>query len=255
MIESLAVTVPPHDARHPEALIRLGPFVMTVAWFHDFVNRYSLKGVLIPTLAFLLKGCSAREIAAHMGWTDAYARTVICRVLRQVGSKGDRHAICRRIADELYADVPVADPLVLGPVRDAAARQRHRGGKTGGRRKSRATRGGGGGAPPRMRLPRSLAFADRWQHRGLILRFARQGRRGGQMPLKPPRQIRGHADVGDALPVGENVDVGGARHAGTKRGVGRAEGLLNGSGSEQLRAFTGLAHSEPRGSLAALGMT
>jgi hypothetical protein len=143
VIESVVVPAPAPAEYHAQALIRLGPFVMTVARFHDFTRRYSLRGVLVPTFGFLLKGCSVREIAAHMGWTDAYARTVICRVLRHVNSKGDRHAICRRIADELYADIPVADPLVLGPVRDVEARQRHRGGASGGRKKARVMGGGG----------------------------------------------------------------------------------------------------------------
>jgi len=133
---SLSTATPASDT------IRLGPFIMTVAAFHDFAARFSLRGVMVPTFGYLLAGSTAREIAARMGWSLAYARTVISRVLCHVDSKGDRHAICRRIADELYADIPVVDPLVLAPVRDAEVRQRHRGGTTGGRKMAGMGRGG-----------------------------------------------------------------------------------------------------------------
>jgi hypothetical protein len=110
---------------------------MTVGRFHALVDRYALRGVLAPVFGFLLAGNRVEDIATRMGWSVAYARTVISRVLSHVDSKGDRHAICRRIADELYAEVPVVDPLVLAPVRDAEVRQRHRGGAYGGRKKAR----------------------------------------------------------------------------------------------------------------------
>lgn len=107
---------------------------MTAAQFQGIAARYRLVGIQIPVLGFLLAGSSASDIAARMGWTVGYSRTVISKVLRMVDSRGDRHAICRRIADELYAEIPVADPLVLAPVRAAELRQRHRGGNHGGRR-------------------------------------------------------------------------------------------------------------------------
>jgi hypothetical protein len=115
---------------------------MTVGRFHAFVDRYALRGVSAPVFGFLLAGSRVEDIATRMGWTVAYARAVISRVLRMVDSRGDRHAICRRIADELYADIPVADPLVLAPVRDAEVRQRHRGSTNGGRKKAGMGRGG-----------------------------------------------------------------------------------------------------------------
>ena len=134
------------------ARIRLGSLIMTVDYFHRQVAKYRLVGIQIPVFGFLLAGEAPAEIARRMGWTTAYARTVISRVLWFVDSKGDRRAICRRLADELYGDIPAADPLALSPVPDAALRQRHKGGRKGGRRAgkqgregSERRRGAGGG--------------------------------------------------------------------------------------------------------------